>query len=97
MVFQDPAGALNPRQTVYEAVPRGCESTASQTARRSCRGARSPVCTTRALLRQLPVQVSGGQRRRVVIAGAMALDPWLIVADEPVSDLDASVRGEILA
>jgi peptide/nickel transport system ATP-binding protein len=99
MIFQDPTGALNPRHTIYEAVAEGLrvhkipgnevELVAAALAR--C-GLRPPE----RFFTRYPHEVSGGQRQRVVIAGAMVLEPQLLVADEPVASLDASVRGEIL-
>ncbi len=100
MVFQDPTGALNARQTIYEAVAEGVriqhipgneEQLVAQAL--SSAGLRPPE----RFFTRYPYEISGGQRQRVVIAGAMVLGPSLLVADEPVSSLDASVRGEILA
>ncbi|MFJ5058324.1 ABC transporter ATP-binding protein [Streptomyces nigra] len=100
LVLQDPTGSLNPRHTVYEAVAEGLrihgytgDERAAVAEALSRAGLRPPE---RFFLRY-PHELSGGQRQRVVIAGALVLAPELLVADEPVASLDASVRGEILA
>jgi oligopeptide/dipeptide ABC transporter ATP-binding protein len=99
MVFQDPMGSLNPRQTVYEAVAEGLriqKAGGDEATRVADALARSGLRPPERFAELYPYELSGGQRQRVVIAGAMVLQPSMLVADEPVSSLDASVRGEIL-
>jgi peptide/nickel transport system ATP-binding protein len=98
-VLQDPSGSLNPKQSVYELVAEGPrifrEDNEEEIVRRSLQEA--GLTPAEDYLDVLPQELSGGQRQRVVIAGALALSPSYLIADEPVASLDASARGEVLA
>ncbi len=99
LVLQDPSGSLNPRHTVYEAVAEGVRihGLDNEEARVADALARCGMRPPDRFVQRYPHELSGGQRQRVVIAGALVLEPSVLVADEPVASLDASVRGEILS